>query len=100
MRPSTVFGAEDYLVRIFYDYYRHFYNYVPVPDDCLAKRQPLHVNDLALCYLNALKMKESAGQTYELGGPHVLTNLQIYEILYNLMGRPPKLAHVNRNLVL
>jgi NADH dehydrogenase (ubiquinone) 1 alpha subcomplex subunit 9 len=36
-RPSTVFGAEDYFVRIFYDYYRHFYNYVPVPDNCLAQ---------------------------------------------------------------
>lgn len=99
-RPSTVFGAEDYFVRIFYDYYRHFYNYVPVPDDCMAKTQPLHVNDFSQCFLNALKMKDSVGSTYELGGPHVLTLLECYEILYNLMGREPKLAHVNKEVVL
>lgn len=91
---------DDYFVRLFYDNYKFFYNYVLVPDDCEAKRQPIFVGDVAQAVLNALKMKETAGKTYELGGPHVLSNLQIYEILYNNMGRPPRLAYFNRDLLL
>ena len=46
-----------------------------VYDDCSAKKQPIRENDVAKCVLNALKLEESKGKTYELGGPHVLTML-------------------------
>ena len=53
-----------------------FWNkFVLVYDDCSAKKQPIRENDVAKCVLNALKLEESKGKTYELGGPHVLTML-------------------------
>lgn len=51
------------------------------------------VNDVAQCVLNALKLPETAGQTYDLGGPNVYSRLEIYEILHNIIGKPPKLAY-------
>ena len=51
----------------------------------MAKRQPLHVYDLSQCVLNALKLSETAGRTYELGGPHVMTRKECYEIMFNIM---------------
>jgi len=48
---------------------------VLVYDDCAAKKQPIRDADVAKCVLNALKMEESKGKTYELGGPHSLSML-------------------------
>ena len=44
-----------------------------------SKIQPVFINDVALAVLNCLKMEETIGQTYELGGPHVYTYEEIYE---------------------
>lgn len=41
-------------------------------------KQPIKDTDLAKCVLNALKMEESKGKTYELGGPHALSMLEIH----------------------
>lgn len=67
MRPTTVFGMNDYFVNHWQKKLDYFYNFLPVLDDCSAKRQPVYVTDVALATLNALKMPESAGKTYELG---------------------------------
>lgn len=45
--------------------------------------QPVFNADVSLAVLNALKMDETIGQTYELGGPHVYTMDEIYELMYN-----------------
>ena len=36
--------------------------------------QPVYVNDVALAIMNCLKMEETIGQSYDLGGPNVLTS--------------------------
>lgn len=48
-----------------------------------GKCQPVFVNDVALAMLNCLKMEETIGQTYELGGPHIYTYEEIYEQFFN-----------------
>lgn len=48
-----------------------------------GKIQPVFVNDVALAILNCLKMEETIGQTYDLGGPHVYTYEEIYEEFFN-----------------
>lgn len=58
------------------------------------------MNDVALAVVNALKMPETIGQTYELGGPHVYSLLECYELMHNVVQRPPKLAYVNKNTLL
>ena len=41
--------------------------------------QPVFTNDVALAIYNSLKMEESMGQTYDLGGPHSYTYEDLYE---------------------
>ena len=65
-----------------------------VYDDCTTKKQPIRENDVAKCVLNALKLEDSKGQTYELGGPHVLSMLEVHEIMFNVMKMRPKIAYV------
>ncbi len=48
-------------------------HFVPVYDDCSALKQPIKDIDVARCVINALKLEESKGKTYELGGPHVFS---------------------------
>jgi NADH dehydrogenase (ubiquinone) 1 alpha subcomplex subunit 9 len=75
-RPCPVFGLNDNLASIIRGQINFFWNkFVPVYDDCTTKKQPIRDNDVAKCVLNALKLEESKGKTYELGGPHALTKL-------------------------
>ena len=37
-----------------------------------AKVQPVYANDVALAIINCLKMEETIGQSYDLGGPHTI----------------------------
>lgn len=53
-----------------------------------------------MALLNALKLPETAGRIYELGGPQVYSMLEVYEILHNYIEHPPKLAHVPKSLAL
>ena len=42
------------------------------------------VNDVSLAIINALKMEETKGQTYDLGGPHTYTYEDVYEQFFGL----------------
>jgi nucleoside-diphosphate-sugar epimerase len=96
LRPCPVFGLNDNFASIIRGQLNFFWNkFVPVYDDCTTKKQPIRENDIAKCVLNALKLEESKGRTYELGGPHALTMLEIYEIIFNIMRIRPTLAYVN-----
>lgn len=48
-----------------------------------AKVQPVFNNDIALAVQNCLKMDETIGKAYDLGGPHVYTYDEIYEMFFN-----------------
>lgn len=71
-RPGDIVGIED-----------HFYNYLiyqltltvfaPVVETGANKLQPTYVLDVADAVASALRKPETAGQTYYLGGPEVLT---------------------------
>jgi len=54
-----------------------------------GKVQPVFVNDVALAVLNCLKMEETIGQTYDLGGPHTYSYEEIYEQFFNQCGIKP-----------
>lgn len=51
--------------------------------------QPVHVPDVSLAVINCIKMDETIGQVYELGGPHVYTWDEIYEQWYAVTGIKP-----------
>lgn len=54
-----------------------------------GKIQPVFANDVALAVLNCLKMEETIGQTYDLGGPHTYTYEELYEQMFNQAGIKP-----------
>lgn len=93
IRPTTIFGFNDYFTRLILTQNEFFYNFNVVTDDCLAKRQPVYIHDVAQAVLNCLKLPETAGKTFDLGGPHVYTMLEIYEIIFNILQRRPNLAY-------
>ena len=51
--------------------------------------QPVYATDVADAIINALKMPESVGQTYDIGGPHTYEWTELYEILANVSGMKP-----------
>lgn len=74
-----MYGLNDYFASNIQKQAFFFFNhFVLVYDDCMAKKQPIRDADIAKCVLNALKMEESKGKTYELGGPNVLSMLDVH----------------------
>jgi len=49
-----------------------------------AKVQPVFITDVALAIMNCLKMEETKGQSYDLGGPHVYNYQEIYEMFFDI----------------
>jgi NADH dehydrogenase len=79
LRPCPVFGLNDNFASLVRGQLNFFWNkFIIVYDDSTTKKQPIKENDVAKCVLNALKLEESKGKTYELGGPNVLSMLEIY----------------------
>jgi uncharacterized protein YbjT (DUF2867 family) len=72
LRPSVVFGPED-------DFFNRFATLaalspaLPLIDGGHTRFQPVYVGDVAEAVLQSLVKPETAGQTYELGGPAVFT---------------------------
>lgn len=97
-RPTQMYGYNDYLIDRFRRTVDVWYNFFPVFNDCEQKRQPIYLNDVSQCVLNALKLHETCGKTYELGGPHVYTRREVYEILINVLNRPITLQYFNKDL--
>jgi hypothetical protein len=91
-------GMNDYTLDNFRRTVDVWYNMYPVFNNCEQLRQPIYFNDVAQCVLNALKLHESCGQTYELGGPNVYTRREMFEIMINLLDRPISLQYVNKDL--
>ena len=61
--------------------------------------QPVYANDVVTAMINCLKMEETAGKTYELGGPHVYTYNEIYEEFYRITGIKPYIIPVKLEAV-
>lgn len=57
--------------------------------------QPVYVADVALAATNCLKMEETIGQSYDLGGPHTYTYEEIYEMFFDICQIKPYTAVVN-----
>lgn len=51
--------------------------------------QPVHFTDISLAALNCLKMEETIGQAYDLGGKHIYNWDEIYEQFFNVSGVKP-----------
>ena len=71
LRPSLVFGAEDKFFNRFAGMARVLPVMPVISGD--SRFQPVYVGDVADAVLAGLSRDDTAGRTYELGGPEVLT---------------------------
>jgi NADH dehydrogenase len=90
IRPSLVFGPEDNLTNRFAGMAK-----LPVLPVLAAdsKFQPVYVRDLGQAIsMAALDPQRFGGQTYEIGGPQVLTMLELHRAILALTGQNPEIA--------
>jgi NADH dehydrogenase len=90
VRPSIVFGPEDALTNRFAGLLALLPVYPVIAPD--TKFQPVYVRDLAQAIAAAaLDPSRHAGQTYEIGGPEVLTMRELTRQIGTLAGQDTSL---------
>ncbi len=92
IRPSLVFGAEDELTNRF-----AALGWLPLIPVLAGETrfQPIYVRDLAQAIAaSALAPAMFGGETYEVGGPEVMTMTQLQQQIYALSGRSPELVQL------
>jgi NADH dehydrogenase len=91
VRPSLVFGPEDELTNRFAAMAR-----LPFLPVIAAKRnfQPVYVRDLARAIaLAALEPGRFAGKTYEIGGPQVMSMVELHQAILAITGQDTEIVH-------
>lgn len=86
LRPSVLFGTGDAFLNTFIRVLR-LAPVFPLFGDGGTRLQPVHVDDVAEAAARALRRPDSAGRTYELGGPDILTFRELIELIMRRTGR-------------
>ncbi len=86
LRPSVVFGPEDQFTNRFAALAR-ISPALPLIGGGVTRLQPVYVGDVATAVADAVDGKTTAGATYEIGGPEVLTMREIMEIILAITER-------------
>ncbi|MBP1923065.1 NADH dehydrogenase [Halorubrum alkaliphilum] len=84
-RPSVVFGEGGEFVSFTKRLKGMFAPLVPLyplPGGGTTRFQPIHVEDLVPMLVAALEDDEHVGETYEIGGPEVLTLREVTNLVY------------------
>ena len=93
LRPSIIFGPEDSFFNRFAALSR-FAPALPLIGGGATKFAPVFVGDVAEAIARLIDRGEADGQTYELGGPEVLTFKQLMEFTLETIGRKRLLVPV------
>lgn len=87
LRPSLVFGPEDNLTNRFAAMAN-----LPFLPVIASKRnfQPVYVRDLATAIsMSALEPQRFGGQTFEIGGPQVMSMIDLHRTILEITGQDP-----------
>jgi len=87
LRPSIVFGPEDQFFNRFAAMTR-FAPFLPLIGGGGTKFQPVYVGDVADAAMAALDRPETAGQTFELGGPRIYSFEELMRLMLREIDRP------------
>ena len=87
LKPSLLWGERDGFFNIVADLVRISPGLVPVPGRGTARFQPLWIGDLARIVALCLERPETAGRSYDLGGPRAWTYREITAEVLRGMGR-------------
>ena len=95
-KPSVIFGHGDSFINMFANLVR----YLPVialakPS---AKFQPIWVEDVAQCFVNALENTATYGKSYELGGPQIYTLKDLVQKVMDILGKNRPIIGLNDSL--
>ena len=95
-RPSVIFGRNDSFLNLF----ANLVKYLPVivlakPN---AKFQPIWVEDVASCCVNALENIDTYDKTYELGGPNIYTMRELVQKVMDILGKQRPIIGLNDTL--
>ena len=97
LRPSVVFGPEDG----FFNRFAQMASLLPfmpvVAGD--TRFQPVFVGDVADAVMAAITRPEAQGQTYELGGPRVLTMREVLRFILDTTRRQRRLVDMPMGLM-
>lgn len=86
MRPSIIFGSDDGFFNRFGEIAK-ISPFLPLIGGGKNLFQPVFVGDVAEAVANAVDGNLSAGKTYELGGPQVLSFRQCLDLLGEVTGK-------------
>src|SRR5712671_3069995 len=86
VRPSLVFGEDDHFFSRFAGMVRSS-PVLPLIGGGMTKFQPVFVDDMTAGLLELLKRPETAGKTYEFGGPQVYSFKVLLELLLTALNR-------------
>jgi len=91
-RPSWIFARGDGLGRIIKDVVAK--PVIPLIDGGRALVQPIALGDVCACFAKSLRMPETQGKIYELGGPDRVSYREIFEQAALLSGRKARTVSV------
>jgi NADH dehydrogenase len=92
IRPSLVFGPEDNLTNRFASMAN-----LPFLPVIAARRnfQPVYVRDLAQAIAkSAVEPQRFGGKTYEIGGPQVMSMVELHRAILELTGQDPEIVEL------
>jgi len=85
-RPSLIFGPKDAFVNMLAANLR-LAPVMPTMGDGTYRLQPIHADDVARCYAEALERPETTGQTYELCGVDRLSYRDLLDAIAEALGK-------------
>ncbi len=97
-RPSIIFGPNDGFINQLADLVRSA-PVVPIAGSGKSLFQPVNVSEVARSFVWAVDNPESYGQTYELGGPDILSYDDIIDIIQKQIGTSKKKVHIPAGFV-
>ncbi len=90
-RPSVIYGRSDISINVLSKLIRRA-PFVPVLGHGNSKIQPVSVENVAKCFVAAIRHDDAVGKTYDLCGPVAFTWNELYDKLLAFYGlRKPKL---------
>lgn len=92
-RPSVIYGPGDDFVNFFARLARTA-PFLPVMGPGHARLQPVAVEEVARCFAGALNEPRAIRQSFDVGGPELLTMPQILRTILSVTGRRRPIIHV------
>jgi len=92
-RPSVIYGPGDQFVNLFARMAESS-PFLPVMGDGHARLQPVAVEDVGRCFAGALTEPRSIRESFDVGGPDMLTMPQILQTILTVTGRKRPIVHV------